>query len=42
MRLYCTHFNFCTSHRELKNKEGVLENKTPAQECRITNKNGNL
>ena len=38
MRLYCTHFNFCRDHRGLKNKEGVLENKTPAQDCRITNK----
>jgi len=38
MRIYCTHFNFCRSHRGLKNKEGVLENKTPAQECRINTK----
>ena len=38
MRLYCTHFNFCRDHIGLKNEEGILENKTPAQDCRITNK----
>jgi hypothetical protein len=38
MRLYCTHFNFCRDHRGLKNKEGILENKTPAEECGITNR----
>ena len=37
MRLYCTHFNFCRVHRGLtKEKEkGVLEKKTPAEECGI-------
>ena len=38
MRLYFTHFNFCRDHRGLKNKEGILENKTPAEECGITNR----
>jgi hypothetical protein len=40
MRLYCTYFNFCREHRvltkEMKNRS--LENKTPAEECRITKK----
>lgn len=44
MRLYCTYFNFCRDHRGLKNEMemGVLEKRTPAQECRITNKKWKL
>lgn len=42
MRFYCTHFNFCRDHRELKNKKGVLEKKTPAQECEITKRKWKL
>ena len=40
MRFYCTHFNFCRDHRGLTNEKekGILEKKTPAEECRITDK----
>ena len=42
MRFYCTHFNFCREHKGLKNENGVLKKKTPAQECEITERKWKL